>query len=150
MRQGFFGVFRGRKKSMKRTGLYWVEVKMPSAFGRLSPSATVTIPPPPPPPPPPHPPPPGGGGGRQGDNNKRHHEHTNSTTSMRQLPTRGGRVRLSGLRRHLFPHPGSGGREPEHSAWVRRLARQCPRRVLGVPAHLLVWVLGSTGGPAVA
>lgn len=36
MRQGFFGVIRGREKSVKRMGLYWVKVEMPTAFGRLS------------------------------------------------------------------------------------------------------------------
>ena len=50
MRQGFFGLFKGREKSMKRTGLYWGKVEMPSAFRRLSlvryaHNATVTIPP---------------------------------------------------------------------------------------------------------
>ena len=44
MRQDFFRVFKGRKKSVKRTRLYWVKVEMPMAFGRLPPSATVTIP----------------------------------------------------------------------------------------------------------
>jgi len=44
MRQGFFGVFRGREKSVKNTDSC-SEVEMPTAFGRLSPSATVTIPP---------------------------------------------------------------------------------------------------------
>lgn len=36
MRQDFFRVFKERKKSVKRTELYWVKVEMPTAFGRLS------------------------------------------------------------------------------------------------------------------
>jgi len=43
MRQGFFRIFRVREKSVKSTGLY-SKVEMPSAFGRLPPSATVTCP----------------------------------------------------------------------------------------------------------